>query len=327
MKMRGLIILILLFMPGLLVADDYHPTELFAIEWGDGPNQLKLQGPAYEDINDTPDDPTDDIIEVDAYGPTQGFVDLAENVYFDSYDFGQFKAFDSQGNLFLDLSRGTTGYNNEYFESATSGYAVDSQGLIYFTSFPAHAYIAVVDRNGNLVEKLYPCGIDDPVGVDGVFYNYDDVMAFSCGSRGIRTYFDGSFEIGGGPWRGVDGIYYVVRRIEPGLLEFKKIGDPDSTGWGAWREIENIEYPGGVASAAFMGVDINLKLYVLISDLQGVNKILVYNNDYSLDTEFELPDYDNQYYFYMGYFLRQDGNIYHFRCLDDGLHVIRWSRE
>jgi len=55
--------------------------------------------------------------------------------------------------------------------------------------------------------------------------------------------------------------------------------------------------------------------------------IQVYDINYLLKDEFILPQVTNKYYLTLQPFLRSDGNVYEFRCLDDGLHVIRWSRK
>lgn len=55
--------------------------------------------------------------------------------------------------------------------------------------------------------------------------------------------------------------------------------------------------------------------------------VLVYNSKYEKVYEIIPPEYTNMYDWRMGYFVRPDGIVYEFRCLDDGLHVIKWSKQ
>jgi len=326
LRFIGLIVAMLLAVLALAAGDKFTPAELFIIQWGEAPDELKICPVAYEDVDGTPEDSTDDML-FPCGGPTYGFVDHKENIYFSSYEFGQFKAFDNFGNLFLDLSRGTSAYNEEIFASCAFKFAVDSKGFIYFVSFPELRYVPVVDKAGVIVNKLYPCGESDPVEVDNIYFNYDDVMAFSCGHRGYRTYLDSHFIPSGSAYWGRDGNYYTARQMDSSIVEFKKYGNPDSTGWGQWREVINVDMGEEIYMRDFFGVDDNMLLYIIFDDTHNNTKIRSYTTEYILRDELVWPHYENRFEWEMAPFLRSDGNVYEFRCLDDGLHVIRWSKQ
>jgi hypothetical protein len=57
-------------------------------------------------------------------------------------------------------------------------------------------------------------------------------------------------------------------------------------------------------------------------------KILIFNDNFALNEQAYLSDLPNKYEWSINPFMRpKDGNIYEFRVLDDGLHVVRWARD
>jgi len=309
----------------LSLAQEYKATELFAITWGDEANQLKICPPDYEDVDGTPEDSTDDMIWP-CGGPTRAFVDNKENVYIDSYLFGHFKVFNSHGSLILDLSKGSAGYNSEFFSSSPGDYVVDSNLLIYMISFPELTYVPVINLSGKLVDKLYPWGPDKQHEITNIQLNSNDIITFSCFDH-YRTYREGKFYAGGSSgWLSRDGNYYVVIQDDERHLKFKKYGNPDNHGKAAWQEIKYVDLGKDMPIWDFMGVDDNMLLYVMFADANDVIKIRTYTIKYVMEDELIIHQVINKYDLTMQPFLRADGNIYEFRCLDDGLHVIRWSR-
>jgi len=297
--------------------------------WGDAPDQLKIKEPFYIDTVGTPDDVSDDLIEELGGGPRKAFVDNSENVYIGSYRFSQFKVFSNDGNLILNLSKGSANYKEEFFRDSPGEFYVDSNKNIYIISFPPLSYIPIINLSGNLVNKLYPCGTKNNASVENLFPNSYDVITIVCKYQGIMTYNNGVFEEGGSPaWKAVDGKYYSAKGKNDSEIIFKKSSDPNSNGFPAEQEDSNVQLGDGYKMLSFLGTDDEVNIYILVKDSTNSKIIQVYNTDYYLQDEITLPKYTNRYLWYkLLPFIRTDGNIYEFRCLDDGLHVIRWSRE
>ena len=81
-----------------------------------------------------------------------------------------------------------------------------------------------------------------------------------------------------------------------------------------------------------MGIDLNDQFFINYTEdeVDIPLGILVLNNQFEEVDRFELlPRPENQYLWYVhnSPFLRGDGNVYQFLCEDDGMHVIRWSKE
>jgi len=308
----------------------FKEEEIFRISWGDKPNQLKIGLPFYEDINNTPSDSSDDFIELGG-GPSYSFVDRTENVYFASYRFNQFKAFRPDGELVFDISKNTPKFNKDIFESAITKFFVDTSFNIYIKAFPEKTYIPVVDTLGNLRDRLIPDDVVPGSKVTDINLNSNDVMTFrfkATGEPQVYTFKDSVFTSGGSSgWLASDHNYYYIKHINGDILEFRKYGNPDNRGIADWREIDNKEYNGNIKFTDFLGIDKNLNLYLFIREMSDLEKIQIYSNDYKLIDEIILPTVKNKYLLKLIPFMRIDGNIYEFRCLDDGLHVIRWSRK
>jgi len=330
MRISVIAALILVFGRIDCLGSGYGPNELFTIEWGDGPNQLKIGEPAFNDINQTPDDSTDDYIERQG-GPSYGFVDIHENIYFSSYDAFQLKAFDNSDGLIFDYSLGTPGYNREFYSGWLRDIYVDSLQRIYILGGAKQDYIAVVDTAGHLMEKLNPFGPNSAVVVGGMYFNSEDVLSIHLIPRTFYTYSKGSFSEGGAMgWKALDGYYYYADYEDSLLIRFIRHETPDITGavTNLQETFREYEIPPA-ASFTFLGVDDAMNIYVYECEREFEKvRVLVFNTAYELIDQIIFPDLGNRYLWYMRPFMRpSDGNVYEFRCLDDGLHVVRWSKE
>ena len=94
-----------------------------------------------------------------------------------------------------------------------------------------------------------------------------------------------------------------------------------------WREIENVDLAEELSLHLFLGIDKNMFLYLLFEDNNFNKRIRTYTINYVLVDEIHLPKFASKYFLSIWPFLRSDGTIYEFRDLEDGLHVIRWSRQ
>jgi hypothetical protein len=331
MKIKGSIINII-FLTGFSCSAlfaQYHSTELMVIPWGNGTDSLKITFPAYEDVNYTPADSNDDF--VGTAGPSQGFVDKNENCYFTSNHFMQLKGFGKDYHRIFDYSKGEPGYNAELFKSALRQIYVDSLSNIYVVDGIRYDYVSVVDTVGHILDKLSPYGPESEILVYNIRFNSDDILTICCKDNTFHTYENGTIQSGGGRgWRAKDGNYYNARIHDSTQIKFIKYHNPDLNGISTDIQDAYKSISGAVPySSEFLGVDNDMNLYLyLIGPRPSDGRVLVYDTAYSLKEEIIFAQERNQYMWYMAPYMRpSDGNIYEFRCLDDGLHVIRWSRK
>jgi hypothetical protein len=84
-----------------------------------------------------------------------------------------------------------------------------------------------------------------------------------------------------------------------------------------------------ISYCEFLGVDESSALFVdIFTGTDEINEIvLIYDSDFNLVNEITMGEYDNPYLWNISPFLRQDGIIFEFRVLQEGLEIIRWSKE
>ena len=310
---------------------EYTVTEILVIPWGDGPNELRIRE-AYREFSE--DDPSDTVgFLVPGGGPDQAFVDRDENVYFSSYPANYFKGFDTNGQAIVDYTAGKTQFHDEFFRGMFSGFYVDSLGRIYCNGNElAGAYVAVADRNDNLLDKLNPLGPNSTKSCSIFRWGSDDVLIFTVEDHGLYTYMNDQFSPGGTlGWRATDGIYYGAKKRDPDTFHLIRAYNPDSTGRPASQDTTLITYePGNLIYSGLLGVDDNMRFYVKCLDSSSTEKsVRVYDQGLKLLDEFMfLPRQENIYLWDTRYpFFRHDGNVYEFHCRDDGMHVFRWSKK
>ena len=307
----------------------YEPNEMFTILWGDSSNQLKISMPYYEDVNGTPSDSTDDWIEFS--GPKMGVVDRQDNISFASYFFMQLKGFDRTGRLIFDCSENTTRYNQGIFKSGIANIFIDSLSRIYVVDGSHFDYIAVIDTACNIIDMISPHGIGSGIVVYGFSPGAADKLSIFCKDGTNYLYSDGAISAGAGAgWLSGDGYYYYSTLVDSSQIRFTKYHNPDITGTGTdiqeiYKPLEKHEY----YYSEFLGVDDSMNLYVyLVGPTPAESRILIYDISFNYTTEIDFPlDYNKFGWYITPYMRPSDGNIYEFRCLDDGLHVIRWSKQ
>jgi hypothetical protein len=307
----------------------YRATELFAVQWGQEQNELRIGEPFVEDVKLTPQDSTDDVT-FPGGGPDQGFVDKEENCYFSSYKFGYFKGYDHTGNLIVDYSKSSPGFDTEYFQSGVIRFYMDTTGLVYFLGFPRRDYVAVADQNNNLLAKLNPYGEDSGVIINNFYPSSDDQLSFYLDDGTRYTYSAGHFTNGGAMgWKAADGFYYYANMTDAEHLRFMKYQNPDLHG--VLSNLQETVLPltdRQIDYAEFLGVDDSLFIYVYVIETmpETAYRVLKFNGTYSLVDEILLSVVSNRFEWNLTPFLRNDGNVYEFQVMDDGLHVFRWSR-
>lgn len=318
---------VFLFSPGILCAE-YTVTEILFIPWGEGEEQLKIALPHGLDVHGTPFNYCDDTYEILGGGPSYGFVDQVDNIYFSSYEHNYLKVFDPTGRLILDFSQGHPVYDSIIGHYSMGYFYVDTLCQIYVLSSQSLDHIPVIDTLGNLINKLNPVGIGSGVEILRIFPNSLDNLTVLCRNENYYFYTNNSFLPGGSNgWRAVDGFYYSAARNDSSNIGFTAFSDSDIEGNKSDLSHFIVPFGSNILHARLLGVDDNMNLYVFITESVTDTKVRVYNADYQLQDEIILAPRSNKYHWHIWPFMRTDGTLYEFRCLDDGLHVVRWSKK
>lgn len=323
-------LLIILLWPAWSYAK-YINEEILVIAWGDGPNELEI-GEPYLEYNDEPGIDTTGFLEATG-GPGEPFVDRQENVYFISYAISYLKGFNTKGEVIVDYSQGKTEFRDEFFRGAFIGFYVDSLGRIFCSGNGVEGgYVAVADRENNLLDKLNPLGVESRIPCSFVSRGSDDVLIFNSWKHGYYTYMNGEFYHGGSPgWRAGDGAYYFGTLADASTIQVFRYENPDSAGHPLF--IDTLYFPlkfENLESGGLVGIDDEMNFYIEYKDSTGSHRgIRVFDNNLKLIDALEyLPREGNRYLWDISNpFLRYDGKIYEFHCRDDGMHVFRWRRE
>lgn len=328
MKRLPLLILLLFFSYAFA---DYSSNEILVIPWGEGSNELEILD-SYWEYNEGPNPDSSKHREAGG-GPSKVFVDRQENFYFMSYEIGYLKGFDNSGSVIVDYTEEKDEFSRQLFGGMYINFYVDSLGRIYCAGNEIiKPYVTVVDRNSNILDKLYLREHASSFGCTLIDWGSDDVLTFLCFEKGMYTYRNGQFLEGGSEdWYAADGYYYSGRTGGPSSIKLVKMTNPDTTGLPGWADTTYIPYePGNLISGGLIGVDDSMTFYFDFLDSTSTQwGVRVYNSNLVLLDEFRLlPRRENQYLWDTPYpFLRHDGNIYEFHCRDDGMHVFRWSKQ
>jgi hypothetical protein len=328
---KCILIAIGVFIYGALASAEFTVTEILVLPWGDGPNELEIWEP-YREYSDGPEIDTVGHLEPGG-GPNNVFVDRDENCYFSSYEIGYLKGFNTNGEVIVNYSEGKTQFHWEFFRGMFNGFYVDSLGRIFCNGNEMRgAYVAVADRNNNLLDKLNPVGIESGVPCKIATRGSDDVFIFDSWDHGYYTYANGQFKPGGSyGWLAKDGYYYWGKPANSSSILLLRYANPDTSGRPATIDTLHISFEfNNLEAGGLYMLDDSLNLYIDYKDSSGVHDgIRVYDQTLKLIDEIQyLPRQENRYLWDTPYpFIRHDGNVYEFHCRDDGLHVFRWSRK
>jgi len=318
-------LLVFLLCPACLWAE-YTATELFIIGWGDGPDEFLVR-PSLIDDQDTPENPNDDKKDSGA-GPHKVFIDSAKNCIFMS-TLDQIKGFTKTGKLIFEISNKFPNVARYGLYRYPSGLYVDSSSNIFVTFVPSLRYIPVIAFNGAIIDSLIPFGKFAKIRL--INWTYSGDLMFFSDDYGWSTYSEGEFR-----HKGASGVvsaggeFHDIEFIEPNILRFSVYTDPDEWGWPKSKDPSDVEID--VDFLAYVEL-LNSKepehLYVLLSfwDKHIWHELWIYDLEYNLVDKIGLWS-GPMYYDLCPYpFITSDGDIYEFRCLEDGMHIIRWSEK
>jgi hypothetical protein len=324
------LLLILALVPAMLLAE-YTPKELFTIPWGDGPEQFKISHPCH---NIDPIDSTDYIEP--GRGPNNTFVDIDGNIIFTSYQ-QQVKGFDSTGNLIFNLSPDVKPELRKVFGGEFTEIFIDSNFQVYSLS-EYSTYVTVLNYNGEILRKLYPFPdtIKDTISL--FRWSPGQQLFFKKRYAGWVEYYDGVFtKTGNAGMLALNGYFYDAychNEDRPHTLYLGKYLDIDSTGEPGNSQIEALEQDMGLCDTLYAADIIpggdGKTIYILaIMDScdTGYNMIWEYDLDFNRLDQLRFPPDEGPDLISPSPFIGPDGSIYEFRALDNGLHVIKWTKK
>jgi len=297
---------------------------MFTIKWGDAADQLKI----------TPEELYygEDSLNIEYHpgiGPSLGLVDDRENVMIISRQFSQLKCFDHEGHLILDKENLETGICRA---DPVDAY-IDSSSHFYLTIDPPLNYVPVADMEGRLLERLFPYAdtlakierMYSDISGELFFWANPDTDYVAYGPYGFRRVANSCMMAANGylyavhdcndeyPFHILIVRYYSPERLSPPLsVESTYI---DMAGDSIFQAVL---LEGGNGSA----------LYVLVDRLRQ-NYGLIYEFDlaYEKIDQILTPYPNSKYNSRIAPFVDRQGRIYEFRFMDDGLHVVKWTKE
>lgn len=325
-----LYVFFLIALAARVIHAEYSQQELFLVQWGNASNQFDVSHPCH---NVSPIDSTDYIAP--GRGPNQAFIDGGGNIVISSY-YRQIKGFKNDGHLIFSYSSGEI----SNFEQVVSGnfcnLYVDSNFQLYVVQ-DFSPYVSLMDYSGVLLGRLYP--FPDSINTRITIFKWSPlgVLGFKEKDYGWVTYSNGSFMRSG--WLGVlasDGYFYRAFSDEdyPHTLFIGKFADVDSFGNPGYKYIKSIELDMGTCDTLYDANEIpggdGSKIYIMAiidSCETGYSMIWEYDLEFHRVDELRFPDVDDFGYVCPNPIIGPDGSIYEFRATDDGLHVIKWTKQ
>jgi hypothetical protein len=320
-----MIVVVLLSLVPVMLQAEYAPKELCVISWGNETNQLLIE--PEELIYGSAD--SGDVEYHAGHGPTQGFVDSNENIFIISRFFSQLKCFDRNGNLILDKSNLAPGI------CAYKPYDayLDSSVHFYLSVSPPLNYVPVADLQGNLINRLFPY-TDTLKKIYRMYYDISGALFFwSKDDSTYVSYNQGQFKtIDNTCMKANDGYLYTSADCQwenPYAVKLIKYLSPERTDPPLSEDSIYIELPGDTVqySELIIGGD-GSRLYVM-AGLNNDPNTYIYEIglDYKIIDQISIPNPSERYPFTMSPFVDRQGHVYEFRFMDDGLHVIKWTKQ
>jgi len=307
---------------------EYTSSEILVIPWGEEAEQLKFRPEETTYYNPGGVAPG---YEVDpGAGPTGVFVDQDENFIFYSSEFGQLKAFNNLGQLVFDFSYGEPGYNQEIHTGGVAGVYVNPRLEMYVVDAYDRNYVPIVDYNGDLVDRIYPFESDSSVPILSIYPKFNGDICFYGLDQGFVTYSDDHFSPGGTPgFMATNRHFYTVWSYSTHSIEFNDYQNPDTSGKAEMRELKMIEYPDEtILSAGVLQGGNGDRLYLaVVPDTLGEGQIWELDLNYNILDRLIYEVSPEGTVWGLDTFIHPNSNIYRFPCLEDGVHVIRWSKE
>lgn len=326
--LRGfLFILISIYLCGYVLAGEWNSTELCTINW-DGEGYTLFSKKALNNSG-TPDITSDDYIQT-ARGPEIVIVDMRENIIIFSDQLRQLVGFDSTGELIFNFSYKASGYRPDITKFVPRNIYVDSLSRLYIQTSPAMDYMPVVNYDYEILDKIQPFPGDPHAEIWSFNWAPDGTLFFRNPLYGWVTYADGKSSRGGSDeFRAADGYFYNLFRSGNNTLTIDKSLNPDRYAQPRKNTQTDINLRAGIIVSVKLlaGGDGNFLYMLLNLETDNHYEIWQYDLKYKLDDKLVLPDEPAYEEWRIDPFVRRDGNIYEFRTREEGMQVVKWSKE
>lgn len=306
-------------------------TELCIIPWGEEGNGIRISEPYREYSDDINGDTIGFMVPGD--GPDYIFVDRFDNIYIKSSSLGYLKGFHPDGMLFINYSPNSGIFDYaSYFGRLIKDFYVDSLCRLYANSIFQN-YITVVDTTYKLIAKIRPEFIDSTDHITITNRGSNDVLSIATGHSGCLTYRNNQFYESGTfyGWLATDSYYYYVLSNADSVLRVVRFNSINQRCYAEAYDSVFAFDMREIIGCRLLGVTDNMLLGVIyIPYADSLNDYISFydTTGKAIDQFMLIPQVENRYLYYIYEpFFRADGCIYQFLCEDDGLHVIKWSKQ
>ena len=323
-----LLSILILITASALKSAGYVDNELFMIPWGESSDQLRIEPLTFDDPG-TPEDSTDDIPQPGS-GPSLTFIDEAGNVLVGSYVFQQLKGFTNAGQLIFDYSYGSEEYKQDMYLETIAGIYVDSLKDLYILGFPDRDFVAKTDYEGNVIDSLLPFGSSSGTEIMDMSWSTNGSIFFYDFTRGWKMLSNGEYFAGGSSgFLANNGSFYAAIIEDSVTIKFNKFENPDSAGHAESRQYTNVSFSSeAIYSCKIMNGGDGDHLFVEARRMDYITyEVWVFDMNYVRLDRIILPSASTQYDWRVPPFVWINGSVYEFRVMDDGLHVIKWTKE
>jgi hypothetical protein len=316
----------------MAMASQYAASEITTIQWGNANDALSILEPHVEGKG------TENSFKEPGMGPRVASVDRNGNFIFASIELNYLKGFDVDGQLLFDLMIEGIPIYQRLAGRAIRSLLVDSS-FIYIVSADGLPIIPIIDYDGNIVDSLVPFGEVTSIEIGYLSLNYDASLSIMGFIRSdfqtdiwVMTYKDNDYIPGGSiGFLASNGSYYAGWANSIHSLGFNRYNDPDTAEQTEDVTEKVIDCPGdSIRSASILNGGDGNRLYVYIRKLVDgyiTFEVWEFDLEYTLLAKAVFPYAENKYDWFITPFVSRDGTIYEFRCLDDGLHVVKWTKQ
>lgn len=307
---------------GYALAGEWVSKELCVIKRGIGQNKIDYSPGGTVGGPGTFEEPGE--------GPHTAIVDTEENIIIGSFSTRQLKGFSNTGDLIFDLSEGSPDYSSELYSGYIFEMCVDSLSNIYLVIDPPAKTVPVINYNGELVGNLRSPDQSRYAKIRRISHAPDGRIFYFMTPGGWVCYQNGSYKQGGTPlFAASDGNFYGARKGGPGSIMFIKFVNPGQFGKPESKDSTEIFIDTDtLVTAGLLNGGDGFYLYVILAVNKYFNyEIWQFDLDYNVVDKLTLKNEEAYGDLRLLPFIRKDGNIYQFLFREDGMYVIRWSKE
>jgi len=316
MKTKTLIILIC-FLGNITLALEYTETDLFVLSWGwDNDQQIPYAKDYLGGV----------------FGPYNQYVDASGNIYF-AFPYEDFRKYNSSGEIIFRKSLNV------------SRFAVDDSSYIYFTLLDLDKLnlLNIIDNTGMLLDKKYEFSKDN-VKQDISWIKNQNGMIIIGNSKSSAQIYNDKLDIINYEKRNPKnskGYYFNTETSRRKTLSTRRKSKSFNENYinlirsvytdGELKEKDIIKLDicrFNHTCGELLAIDNTDKFYFEIFYREDLPRdIALVDSTMKAIYRIELIPLSETMGLDAKPFIRPDGTIYEFRDLDDGLHVIRWSRK